>query len=96
MYEGKANTDEKLAKVKFDIDKEAHITIDKARCPECVDKPCIPACPAANYSWNEENKELVYNYEGCMECGTCRFICDREAITWSFPRGGFGVAYRWG
>jgi hypothetical protein len=27
---------------------------------------------------------------------TCRFVCPLDAIEWSYPRGGFGVAYMWG
>ncbi len=87
---------DKLARVHFIIDKEPHITVDKAKCLECESKPCLPACPAENYNYNEEARELTYNHEGCLECGTCRFICPMDAITWSYPRGGFGVAYKWG
>jgi ferredoxin like protein len=96
MAERKADIDAKLARVVFNIDKEAHITVQKELCGGCPGRPCLSACPAENYTWNDDNDELVFNYEGCMECGTCRFICPLDAISWSYPRGGFGVAYRWG
>ena len=64
--------------------------------PACPNKPCLTGCPAENYTWDEATNELVYNYEGCLECGCCRFVCPLDAIEWSYPRGGFGVAYKWG
>jgi ferredoxin like protein len=96
MATRKANIEEKLSRVTFNIDKEPHITVQKERCSQCRTKPCLSACPAENYTWNEGSDELIFNYEGCMECGTCRFICPLDAIDWSYPRGGFGVSYKWG
>lgn len=92
----KVGIDDKLARIVFNIDKEEHITVRKELCNDCSRRPCLTACPAENYTWNDESDEIVFNYEGCMECGTCRFICPLDAINWSYPRGGFGVAYRWG
>lgn len=92
----KVNIDDKLARVAFNIDKEPHITVDKEPCRECTGKPCLSTCPAENYQWDESAGGLVFNCEGCLECGTCRFVCPLDAITWSYPRGGFGVSYRWG
>jgi len=86
----------KLAKVKIEKDKEAHILVKKEVCTDCPTRPCIPACPAGNYEWEESEGKLTFNYEGCLECGTCRFICPLDAIDWSYPRGGFGVRYLWG
>ena len=96
MSDKEVKIEDKLATVVFHIDKEAHITVKKELCPDCPGKPCLTACPAGNYTWNEDSDPLVYNYEGCLECGTCRFICSLDAIDWSYPRGGFGVSYRWG
>jgi ferredoxin like protein len=39
---------------------------------------------------------MVFNCEGCLECGTCKVVCDRDAVSWRYPRGGYGVRYRWG
>ena len=96
MAEKKLDIDAKLAKVRFVIDKEAHIKVDKIKCPDCELKPCLTACPAENYTWDEAKDELNFDYEGCLECGTCRLICPEDAIDWSYPRGGFGVAFKWG
>jgi ferredoxin like protein len=86
----------KLARVAFHIDREPHIKVDKEQCARCLSKPCLSACPAGNYTLDDGRAELVFNYEGCLECGTCRFICPLDAIDWSYPRGGFGVVYKWG
>ena len=42
--------------------------------------------------------EISFDYAGCLECGTCRVVCPRsaEALKWSYPRGGFGVQFRFG
>lgn len=92
----KPDIDAKLARVAFNLDKEAHIAVRLEECFRCGKKPCLLACPAENYRWSEEKDELVFNFEGCLECGTCRFICPLDAIEWSYPRGGFGVSYKWG
>jgi ferredoxin like protein len=88
--------DEKMATVKIKIDKEAHIIVKKELCRECTKRPCLTICPAENYQWNEKGNELIFNYEGCLECGTCKLICPLDAITWSYPKRGCGVKYRYG
>jgi ferredoxin like protein len=97
MGDKKLNMDEKMATVHFNINKkEAHITVKKELCSRCEIKPCLSGCPAENYTWEEGKNELAFNYEGCLECGCCRFVCPLDAIEWSYPRGGFGVTYMWG
>jgi ferredoxin like protein len=88
--------DEKLATLFFHADKETHILVKKELCVKCVDKPCLTICPAGNYTWYEADERLVFNFEGCLECGSCRLICPLDAIEWSYPRGSFGVSYHWG
>ena len=95
---GKTNlsVEEKLETVKFKIDKNAHITVKKELCKDCTTRPCLTICPAENYQWDEKTDELIFNYEGCLECGTCRITCPKDAIDWSYPQGGYGVKYRFG
>lgn len=88
--------DEKMATVKIKSDKNAHITVKTERCRDCPTRPCLIICAAENYQWDEKRGELVSNYEGCLECGACRIICPRGAVNWSYPRGGYGVKYRFG
>jgi ferredoxin like protein len=96
MKEHRKSIEKKLSTVKIEFDKESHIVVKKEACADCPTRPCIPACPAGNYEWEESEGKLTFNYEGCLECGTCRFICPLDAIDWSYPRGGFGVRYLWG
>ncbi|MFA6411368.1 MAG: hypothetical protein WCW53_01645 [Syntrophales bacterium] len=88
--------EEKLALNKFDIDREVHIRVDEAKCKSCDLKPCMYACPAECYTIRGEGGHLTFSYEGCLECGSCRFSCDEGAIDWVNPRGGFGVCYQYG
>ena len=35
--------------------------------------------------------------DGCLECGTCRVIAEPSgALTWAYPRGGYGVLFKFG
>jgi ferredoxin like protein len=79
---------------RFDIDEQSHIILNKEICGTCVDHACVQACPAKCYTYSEETHKLNVVYENCLECGTCMVICDKKAIDWSYPRGGFGVYYR--
>jgi len=82
---------------KFLVDDDrAHIEVNKEVCRSCQGKPCTYACPAGLY--NVKEGEISFDYAGCLECGTCRVICPRsaEALKWSYPRGGFGVQFRFG
>ena len=82
---------------KFAVDDEhAHIKVNKEICSACNPKPCTFACPASLFCI--KNGELSFDYAGCLECGTCRVVCPNAgiAIDWQYPRGGFGVHYRYG
>jgi len=92
------NVDEKLGTVVYKADHQAHITLKSAdaclnRCP---DKPCATVCPAQVYRWEEELKKVVVSFENCIECGACRMLCPLNNIECHWPRGGFGVQYRYG
>ena len=36
---------------------------------------------------------MEFAYEACVECGTCLAVCDRDALDWHYPVGGFGVRF---
>ena len=88
---------ELLSLNKFNIDEEqAHIVLDKEICSRCRDKPCLLVCPAVLYRL-DKNGDISFDYAGCLECGTCRVICiNRGIIRWEYPRGTFGISYRYG
>lgn len=89
--------DEKLALDAFKTDKDSHIIVDHATCrSRCAIKYCLTICPGHLYTYNEEENEIVVEYAGCLECGTCMIACTHGAIKWSYPRGDFGVQYRYG
>jgi ferredoxin like protein len=86
--------EEKLAVDKFDVDKEPHIKVKSDLCRSCEKHPCIFACPAGCFKAGGEG--VTFSYEGCLECGSCRVVCDKGAIDWSYPRPGFGICYEFG
>ncbi len=91
------SVEDKLASTHFEVDEEPHIWIlDQEVCRKCETKACERGCPAKLYEWNPHTNEMMYNYEGCLECGTCLLICPYNNLHWSYPRGGKGVVYRFG
>ena len=85
--------EERLARVRYRVDSEAHIVVDPAVCAGCPHRACVKVCPAGCYSIEEQRLEFAY--DGCLECGACRMACDRHAIQWGYPRGGYGVTFRY-
>ena len=89
--------EEKLAIDAFKTDKESHIRINHDICKsKCTLKYCLSVCPGHLYEYNEETKEIAVEYAGCLESGTCKIACQEEAIEWVYPRGEYGVQYRYG
>ncbi len=88
---------ELLSLNKFNVDEdEPHIELDKEICGQCVEKACLYVCPAVLYRLNK-NDEISFDYAGCLECGTCRVMCKNKGIIkWLYPRGTFGVNFRYG
>lgn len=84
--------DDKLALDLFHIDKDAHIKVNQEICNKCPHRACTYTCPVENYKL--EDGKIVFSWEGCLECGTCRIICDQGAVEWDYPKGGFGISYR--
>ena len=89
--------EDRLSLVKYTPDKVSHLVIKSAKtCLSCEDRPCLYFCPASVYRWDETEEKITVAYEGCFECGACRIACPYDNIDWRLPRGGFGVAYRYG
>lgn len=91
------NIETKLGLDVFQIDNEQpHILIDQEICQSrCTIRYCLHVCPANLYELNERG-EIMVDYEGCLECGTCYIACRQDALTWHYPRAGYGVQYRFG
>lgn len=88
--------EEKIALNAIKTDKESHIKLDQAVCGKCAERFCVHACPANLYSKSEETGEIVVEYTGCLECGTCKIVCTYKSVSWEYPRGECGVQYRYG
>ena len=93
MPEKRGTVDAKLGKDVFKLDTEPHIVIDQEKCRTCTMRACLTVCPADLYERDDQG-DMTVNWEGCLECGTCLICCDEEALSWSYPRSGFGVQYR--
>lgn len=78
----------------FQTDELPHIILNKELCKLCDHHACVNSCPANCFVINEETKRVDVVYETCLECGTCYVVCDRHAVSWSYPRGGYGVNFR--
>jgi ferredoxin like protein len=91
----KSTIESKLALDVFKLDNIAHIRIDEKKCVKCAGKFCLFVCPAGLFTLDSEGK-VKFDYEGCLECGTCLIACRECAIDWNYPRGGYGIQYRYG
>jgi ferredoxin like protein len=94
----RAGLERKLAIDSYNVDpNRAHIRIiDHDTCLQCERQQCINCCPAACYAPQPDGR-VIFSYEGCVECGTCRIVCNEfDNIAWTYPRGGFGIQYRFG
>ncbi len=89
-----SNIENKLAVNKYDIDREVHIKVSEELCRQCSLRSCLYVCPAGCFKLSEGS--LIFSYEGCLECGSCRISCDKGAIDWTLPRAGFGICYEYG
>ncbi|NNN13765.1 MAG: 4Fe-4S dicluster domain-containing protein [Acidimicrobiaceae bacterium] len=84
---------ERLKSTSFNVHPKAHIVIDTQLCNGCQSRACVWACPAELFVAKSDGG-ILFNYENCLECGTCYVVCEEEgAITWSYPPGGFGVVF---
>lgn len=94
-----SKVEEKLFENRYRVDEgRPHIKIvDPAIClGQCSGKQCAMCCPAGCYAV-EDGGHVVLTTDGCLECGTCRVVCDEHFnVDWAYPRGGFGILYKFG
>jgi ferredoxin like protein len=88
--------EEKIALNAIKNDRESHIVLDQEKCCHCEKRWCISVCPGHLYSLNNDTGEMVVEYAGCLECGSCKIACLYSAISWDYPKGDFGIRYRFG
>jgi ferredoxin like protein len=89
--------EEKLYQNRYVVDQGTpHIKVKEHTVPSPELKSLVTACPAGCYSFNDHGKVEIAT-DGCFECGTCRIVtAETEDIIWDYPRGGYGVAYKFG
>ncbi|MDR3074361.1 MAG: ferredoxin family protein [Deltaproteobacteria bacterium] len=90
--------EQKLSINKFVVDEgHPHIVIDQEKMDEAAVKALTMVCPAGLYTL-DDNGRLIFEFAGCLECGTCRVAVQHKAdcMEWNHPRPSFGVQYRYG
>ncbi len=91
--------EEKLFQNRYKVDAgRAHIAIkDPDVCAtSCATQQCLVCCPAGCYTL-EAGGHVQLTTDGCLECGTCRVICtDHRNVAWEYPRGGYGILFKFG
>ena len=89
--------DDMLMSLKYYVDEhDAHLRIiDPQLCMDCADKACLYFCPVGVYRTDAAGGVQIA-HQSCIECGSCRVMCPNNNVLWKFPRGGFGVAYKFG
>lgn len=88
---------QRLARDRYLVDEESsHIEVDQAalKASDSGDL-LIRICPARVFS-RAGDGSLAVEEAACLECGTCLAVAPPGALTWRYPRGGFGVVYREG
>ena len=88
---------DRLAANSYVTDEEQpHIRVDQevARRTGCGDR-LIAVCPAKVYS-READGTIGVEHAACLECGACLAVADPGVLEWTYPRGGFGIAFREG
>lgn len=89
--------EDKLFQNRYLVDPgRPHITVT----PHSVPSPRLLSltriCPAGCYAQTDSG-QVEITTDGCVECGTCRVVAEPTGeITWNYPRGGFGVLFKFG
>jgi ferredoxin like protein len=96
---GTIRVEEKLFQNRYKVDAgRPHITIkDQEVCStKCESQQCTVCCPAGCYT-KEGGGQVQLTTDGCLECGTCRIICNEHLnVAWEYPRGGYGILFKFG
>ncbi|MGB0694600.1 MAG: ferredoxin family protein [Rhodospirillaceae bacterium] len=89
--------EEKLYQNRYRVDEgNPHIRIDPEKATAQELKTLVTLCPASCYSETETGTVEIVT-DGCMECGTCRIVCQgTDALSWDHPTGGNGVLFKFG
>lgn len=94
---GFGSVPERLARNRYDLDDgTSHIEVDQDAVRRLgVAQMLVRVCPAHVYA-QEPDGTVSAAAAACLECGTCLAVAPPGALTWHYPRGGFGIAFREG
>jgi ferredoxin like protein len=89
--------EDKLFQNRYLVDAgKPHIKVRPHGKPSAALLALTTACPAGCYELSAKG-QVEITPDGCMECGTCRVIGEPSGdIEWDYPRGGFGVLFKFG
>jgi ferredoxin like protein len=89
--------EDKLYQNRYLVDAgRVHIKVVPHTEPSPALRALLTACPARCYALNDQG-QVEITADGCVECGTCRVIAEPTGdIEWSYPRGGYGVLFKFG
>lgn len=92
-----AKVENKLFFNRFVVDAgRPHITVLPHEKPSPQLRALTRLCPAGCYSENDSGR-IEISTDGCLECGTCRIVtAETGEIEWRYPRGGYGILYKFG
>ena len=94
---GAIRVEEKLYQNRYLVDAgRPHISVAPHDKPSPVLLSLTQLCPAGCYALNGKGQVEV-TPDGCLECGTCRVLGEPSGeISWFYPRGGYGVLFKFG
>jgi ferredoxin like protein len=97
MSSTRNHVEQKLFQNRYLVDAgKPHITVKAHKTPSKELLALVHACPAGCYS-KTDSGQVEISTDGCLECGTCRVVCAKTGdIEWSYPRGGYGVMFKFG
>jgi ferredoxin like protein len=89
--------EDKLYQNRYRVDAgRAHIKVRPHTVPSPAMLALLTACPARCYELSDKG-QVEITVDGCVECGTCRIIGEPTGdIEWTYPRGGYGVQFKFG
>ncbi|MDD2876968.1 MAG: ferredoxin family protein [Acidiphilium sp.] len=97
MSSAGGKVEEKLFQNRYLVDAgRSHIKVRPHTTPSKALLSLTYTCPAGCYSVNDKGQVEITS-DGCLECGTCRIVTAKTGeVEWNYPRGGFGVLYKFG
>ncbi|TFG25404.1 MAG: hypothetical protein EU533_01185 [Promethearchaeota archaeon] len=72
---------------------EPFIQINEEICTGCAN--CVNVCLAGCFEIKEK-KAHIKSLEECLECTACWYICEQDALIFTWPKNGTGYRSDWG